>query len=341
MQRYIALFYYPIILAMLILLITFGSIGKRENSNIPLSVLMLFALILSDSQVVADIFDYKKLDAAKEFYDAKEYNSSAEIYKAYAQKTDNAQAYYNAGNSYYREKEYLKALSAYSFARIQNRELKAHKLSNMGNALVCLGTKNTLERAIKHYEASLKIKEDKPTRENLEAVKKALKEHKKKQEMKKDEKEKEDIEYSQQKTDAKGDDADEADDTNNKNKNKKNNKPKNKGSSKSKDSSNKADSNSDKKSSSKPKEEKDSGNDESDNTSGDTKKQTEELKKRNKKIGEVENKNSKNSSSSKSQEMSDLEEAKWVKKLNSKQNTYLYRLNKQKAKNREKNEKDW
>ena len=39
--------------------------------------------------------------------------------------------------------------------------------------------------------------------------------------------------------------------------------------------------------------------------------------------------------------MSDLEEIKWVKKLNSKQNTYLYRLNEKRADNDERNEKDW
>ena len=64
-----------------------------------------------------------KLDDAKKSYDTKDYNSSAQIYEEYAKKTDNGQAYYNAGNAYYKNKEYLKALSAYSFARIKNKDL--------------------------------------------------------------------------------------------------------------------------------------------------------------------------------------------------------------------------
>ena len=56
---------------------------------------------------------------------------------------------------------------------------------------------------------------------------------------------------------------------------------------------------------------------------------------------EVKNKANNAQSDLKLQKMSDLEEAKWVKKLNSNQNTYLYRLNKETIENDEKNEKPW
>jgi len=336
-KRYVALFYYPIIVAMLILLIAFSSIGKRVKHSMPASVFILFALLLSSSPSVADMFDFKKLDDAKKLYDAKEYNSSAQIYEKYAQKNDNAEAYYNAGNAYYKEKQYTKALSAYSFARVEDKELKASKLSNMGNALTRLGTKNTLERAIKHYEASLKIKEDKLTRENLEAVKKALEENKDKS--KKDEKADKDKESKEQKTDEKGDDSDEANDQNNKNKNKDS---KNNDSSK----SNKSDEekNPDNKNKSDDSKTKDEGknsdeNPNDNNDAGDAKQQTKELKDENRE--EVDKKEGGAASDSKLQEMSDSEETKWLNKLNSKQNTYLYRLNEQKIENREKNEKPW
>jgi len=332
-DRYVALFYYPIILAMLILLVAFSSLGKRVKHNTSASVFILFALIFSSSPSVADFFDFKKLDEAKSSYDAKDYNSSAKIYEKYAQKNNNGEAYYNAGNAYYKNKEYLKALSAYSFARVEdNKELEASRLSNMGNALARLGTKNSLERAVKHYEASLKIKEDKFTRENLEAVKKILKENKDKS--KKDEKA--DKESKEQKTDAKGDDADEA---NNKNKGKNKKKErdsKNGDSSKSNksDEKNKSDT-------SKAKEEGDKSNEDKNdkNDAGDAKQQTKELKDKNK--NEVEKKNSGNKSASKLQGMSDAEEVKWLKKLNSKQNTYLYRLNEPQDEKKEKNEKPW
>ena len=336
-KKYVALFYYPIILAMLILLIAFSSIGKRVKHSMPASVFMLFALLLSSSPSVADMFDFAKLDDAKKLYDAKEYNSSVQIYEKYAQKNDNGEAYYNAGNAYYKEKQYTKALSAYSFARVENKELEASRLSNMGNALTRLGTKNTLERAIKHYEASLKIKEDKLTRENLEAVKKALKENKDKSE--KDEQAKKDEESSKQKTDENGDDSDEANDQNNKNKNKDS---KNNDSSK----SNKSDEekNPDNKSKSDDGKAKDEGEDSDEDpkdnaAAGDANKQTKELKDKNRE--EVDKKEGGVAPGSKLQEMSDSEETKWLEKLNSKQNTYLYRLNEQKIENKEKNEKPW
>ena len=255
--------------------------------------------------------------------------------KSMQKKTNNAEAYYNAGNAYYKEKQYLKALSAYSFARIQNKKSRSMKLSNMGNALVRLGTKNTLERAVKHYEASLKLNEDKLTRENLEAVKKALEDSKDKSDKKKEEEQKkEDKKYSEQKTDAKGDDADEANDKNNKNKNRD---KKNKGDSKGKKSDNKLNPNNKKRSDDgDSKEDNDNNKGSNNNNNGNAKQQTKELKDKNKK--EVTNRSDDTKSGLKLQVMSDLEQTKWVKKLNSKQNTYLYRLNEEKNK---KNEKNW
>lgn len=334
--RYVALFYYPIILAILILLISFSSITKRVKHNTSASVFILFALILSSSPAVAEMFDFRKLADAKRFYEAKDYNSSAKIYEDYAKKTDNGEAYYNAGNSYYKNKEYLKALSAYSFARIEDKDSRAKKLSNMGNALTRLGTKNTLERAVKHYEASLKLIEDKLTRENLEAVKRALEDAKDKTD--EDEKKDKEKEYSEQKTDESGSGSDEADDTNNKNKNK-NKDPKNKNGSKGNKSDDKGNS-SNKKKSNDAKDGDNNGNEDSDDNDGDAKQQAKELKDKTKK--EVKNKGGDAKSSFDSQGMSDLEEEKWVKKLNSKQNTYLYRLNNEEMlENDEKNEKPW
>jgi len=337
-QKYVALFYYPLILAVIILLITFSSLRTRVKHNMPVSIFILLTLFLSTSPSIANMFDFKKLEKAKQLYDSQEYNSSAKIYEKYARKNNNAEAYFNAGNAYYKEKEYLKALSAYSFAGAEGKELRAKKLSNMGNALVRLGTKNTLQRAIKHYEASLRAKEDKFTRENLEAVIKALEDSKDKSDEEKKEEQKE-KEYSEQKTDAKGDDADEANDKNNKNKNK-NKKQKN--NSKGKKSEDKSSSNNKQKSNDAKSKENDdkSGEGSNDNNNGgDSQQQTKELKDKSKK--EVKNKGDALKSSSKSQGMSDLEEAKWVKKLNSKQNTYLYRLNEETAGDDEMNEKNW
>jgi len=339
-QRYVALFEYPIILAIFILLTAFSSVSKKEKQNTLASLFIFSTLFLGTSPAVAEMFDFKKLAQAQELYNIQDYNSSAKIYEKYAKKNNNAEAYYNAGNAYYKAKEYAKALSAYSFAALREKELKAKKFSNMGNALVHLDTKNTLERAVKHYEASLRLIEDKLIRENLDAVLKALKESKAK--IEEDEKKEDEQEYSEQKTDESGDGSDEADDSNNKNKNK--NQEKNKGSNKKNKSddnkNNKENSNNKNKSNKSKNEEKSNNGSGDDGNDGDAKQQTKELKDKNK--NEVKkNKNANAQSSLEDQGMSDLEEDKWVKKLNSKQNTYLYRLNEEMLENDEKNEKPW
>ena len=326
-QRYVPLFYYPLMLAVALLLMAFSS------ANI---TTLFLALLLSNSPSVADYFDFKKLSHAKALYEAQEYNASAQIYKDYAQKNNNGEAYYNAGNAFYKEQEYTKALSAYSFAKIEDTRLRASKLSNMGNALVQLGTLNTLERAIKHYEASLRLIEDRETREDLNAVKKALEDAKAKEEKRAKEEQKEKgIEYSKQKTDENGDDGDEADDKNSKNKNKNSG---DKGASKGKESKNDADSKSRNKANDGKAKESD---DESDSEGGNSQEQTKNLQERDKNKNETESKSGSAKMGLEAQGMSDLEEAKWVKKLNSKQNTYLYRLNEKRAGHKEKNEKPW
>lgn len=341
-ERYVALFYYPIILAMLILLIAFSSIVKRVKTNTSASMFVLCALVLSSSPSFADFFDFKNLHDAQKSYNAKDYNSSSEVYIRYAKKTDNGSAYYNAGNAYYKEKRYLKALSAYSFARVKSKDLRASKLANMGNTLTRLATKNTLEKAVKHYEASLKIKEDKFIRENLEAVKKALESVKKKksQEEKQQKQEDKNKKYSEQKTDAKGD-MDEASKTNNPRKHK-NRDSKNQNAGKNKKSD--KDANSKKNKSDDASKEKDNNDANEDgsgdsNNAGDTNGQAKDIKNKNK--NEVKNQENEMKSGSKPQKMSNLEKAKWFKKLSVNQSTYLYRLNEEKTKREKKNAKPW
>lgn len=325
-QMYVSLFYYPIIAAMLLLLIAFSSLTKRVKHSISLSVFIFTSLLLTSTPSHANIFDFVKLSNARSSYNTNDFNSSAEIYEEYAKRTNNGEAYYNAGNSYYKEGVYLKALSAYSFARIEDENLRSYKLSNMGNALVHLGTQNTLERAIKHYEASLKIKEDKDTRENLEAVQKALKEQKETEEKEEEKK------YSQHKGDEADSGTEEADDTNNKNKNKNSD-------NKDKSKTTKPDKAEAQKDENEGKNESNGEDSQNNNSSPDIQKQVKELK--NKDKGEDTGKSIETKITSKGKFMSAAEKAKWFNKLDSKQNTYLYRLNEQRAKNNERNDKPW
>lgn len=333
-QKYVALFYYPIILAMLILLIAFSSLGKRIKHDLPASAFILFALMLSTSPSVAGLLDFKTLGDAKDLYNAKDYNNSAQLYEEYARQSKNGEAYYNAGNAHYKEKNYLDAIASYTKARFDDKDLRAKNLSNMGNAYVKLGTKNTLQRAVKIYEQSLKIKEDKATRENLEAVKKALKENNEDDESEKDKSKenKKDEEKKERSSDEQGEDSDKADD------------PKNKDS-KEKDSKDNKKSSDDKKESSSDKEDdKEPQNEDGDNSQSsmnDDEKKKKEQEKAKELKDENQNKDSANSLEQNMQQMSDVEESKWLKHLNTKQNTYLYRLNNQQESKRDENEKPW
>ena len=337
-QKYVALFYYPIILAMLILLIAFSSIGRRVKHNLPASVFVLFALMLSSSPSEAGLLDFMQLDDAKKSYDAKDYNNSAHLYENFATQTRNGQAYYNAGNAYYKDGKYLDAISAYSKARFDTKEMRAKNLANMANAHVKLGTKTTLQKAVKIYESSLKIKEDKNTRENLEAVKKALendsKDDKKKSD--KDKKDKKNEKKSERKSDESGEDSDKKDKPKNEDKKDKNNKEKNKKDNKNGDD--KKDANGDKQKDEKP--QNDNGNNSQSSKDNDMKQQDKD------KAKELKDKNKDDAKSGDSkqheiQKMSDAEEKKWLHQLNTKQNTYLYRLNQQKESKRNENEKPW
>jgi len=332
-QQYIALFYYPLILAMLILLIAFSSLGRRVAHKLPASAFILFAFMFSSTPVVAGLFDFKGLDEAKSAYNSQDYNNSAKKYEEYASQTKNGQAYYNAGNAHYKQENYLEAISAYSKARFDDKDLRAKNLSNMGNAYVKLGTKNTLERAVKIYEKSLKIKDDKETKENLEAVKKALQEDKKDKDEKSDG-DKKDEEKKERSSDEMGEDSDEADKADNKDKKnkdkKKNQKP---GDENQKQSA-------DKENDEKP--QNDNGNNsQSSDKDGDLKKKDQEKAKELKDKNKDENKNGGESKEQKSQQMSDAEEKKWLKQLTTKQNTYLYRLNQLQDSKRNENEKPW
>lgn len=323
-ERYVSLFYYPVILALLVLLSAFSSIGKRVKHTPGVSVFILLSYITSASPLVADFFDFASLAKAKKHYEAEDYNASAHIYEDYAEKNSNPQAYYNAGNAYYKEKKYLEALSAYSFSKLQDKEQRADKLSNMGNAFVRLGTLNTLQKAVKLYEASLTMKEDKHTRENLEAVKKALEEAKKDSKKEKEE----DKVYAEQKSHNTGD-QDEADDSSNKH------------NAKNKKSHDKTDPDTQAKSE-KSQSEDEKNDDESSNDDKDAEnpqKQAKGLKDKNK--AEFDKKGYKSKSNAQLNEMSDLEQAKWFKKLNVNQSTYLYRLNEKRSKHEEEDEKPW
>lgn len=320
-EMHTPLFYYPLAVALLLLLIATSSINRRKNANIA-PLFLLFAL-LSNQHVEAGVFDFMELKKAKEAYEEGRFSESAKIYEKYAKESAKGEGYFNAGNSYYKDKKYKEAIESYKKATFLNKDEEAKNLSNLGNAYVKEAGEGSLEMAVEAYEKSLKIKEDKNTRENLQEVKKFIENQKKesknsnqedKNEQNKDEDKKEQDKNSDKNQDSKDGEKKESD------------KKQEEKSEKSKDSKD----NSKSKESDKDEEKE---KDKADNNQTKPK-SADELKELSK---EDENGTSRDSNAN----MSDAEEKKWIEQLNNTNSSYMYKLNNEKNKNNASDEKPW
>ena len=334
-QMHKPLFYYPLGVAVFILLIATSSLGSRKKVN-TLSLFMLFSLFVNFSDAQAGVLDFLQLKNAKESYNSGDYKESAKIYEQYAKESLKPEAYFNSANAYYKQEKYKEAIEYYkkALSSEEQSDKKAKSYSNLGNAYVKEANQESLKKAIEAYEKSLEINEDKQTRENLQEVKKYL------------EKQKEKSKDNQQNSDDKKDSDEQKDkDSKQDDKNQDSKDAKDKESDKKEESKDKKDSSNSKNSDKKEKNSDDAKNKKDEQ---DRKPDTNQTKAENKKddLKELGNrdKNSSNkslSSMSDKDSMSDAEEKKWLQQLNSRDNTYLYRLNREKSQNRDSDEKPW
>ncbi|MBA1437811.1 MAG: VWA domain-containing protein [Epsilonproteobacteria bacterium] len=180
-HKYIPLFYYPLGLAMILLLVATSSMSKRRSVAVP--VLLLLAM-LHVAPAQAGVLDFMELDKAKKAYSNKDYKTAAKIYQKYAKQLDSSQSYYNAGNAFYNMKKYDNAIKMYERVVFSNPEYKANKLANLGKSHAKLDTVEHLEKAKKYMEESLKIKDDKELQQDFQEVVKRLKKKKQQQKQK-------------------------------------------------------------------------------------------------------------------------------------------------------------
>lgn len=190
-ERTKPLFYYPLGMAMLFLLLATSSFGRGAKS-----LFVALALLSFHQDADAGMFDFMKLQEAKKAYESGEFDKAAQLYETHAIKSQNPQSYYNTANAYYKQGKYKEAAESYKKAAFEDDESRAKNLSNLGNAYAKGGD---LQKAITSYEESLKIKEEKETKENLEAVKKALQKQQQKEEQKQEEQSSKEDEQKQEK----------------------------------------------------------------------------------------------------------------------------------------------
>ncbi|MGB5791995.1 tetratricopeptide repeat protein [Poseidonibacter sp.] len=168
-KTYTELFYYPLALSILFLLIAYSSMPKFKR--ISLIQVFIMITIFSNYQplLFASILDFQTIQKANEAYNSNDFKTSSKEFSSLEKST---QRDYNLANSLYKENKYKEAIDIYKNIKTEdNNDLKFKNLHNLGNSYVKI---NDLKSALNSYEKALKLKEDKQTRENYETVKKAL-----------------------------------------------------------------------------------------------------------------------------------------------------------------------
>jgi len=339
-HKFIPLFYYPVGLALLLLIIATSSMSKRERVQLPSSLAILFSILFINPHAEAGLLDFMELKEAKKAYELGEYEKSAKLYKKHADISKNGQSYFNEANSLYRQNKFDEAIETYQKATFDDKVSRANNSANIGNAYVKQGKQESLQKAVESYEKSLKLNEDKEVRENLEAVKKEIEKQKKEQkEKEKQDKKENDKKDKDEKSDEKKDSKDGEESDEDKKSDDKEKSEDEKDSSKSKKSKDEKQENKDDMKSKKEQEEENK-NQENNETKAQDKK--DDLKQLNK-DEDNKTKDSKPSTphAENGDKMSDAEEEKWLNELNMQQNTYMYMLNNKKPKQRDTDEKPW
>jgi len=357
-QKFIPLFYFPLGLALFILLIATSSMSKRESVSLP--SLILLGLLFANPNAEAGLLDFMELDKAKKAYESGNYEESQGIYQKYTDSVKNSETNFNVGNTLYKQKKYKEAIESYKQATFDDESGRANNYANIGNSYVKLKEDESLQKALEAYKKSLDIIEDKDTRENYEAVHKAI-EEKKKQEKKnkedkkqnkkeqknkdkkedsKDNQKSDENKDSQDKKDSEQKDSEQKDSSSSDSKDSKDKKSQNKQSDKENQKNDKSKSDEQKKQDAKDKDDTSKSEDTNQTKAEQEKQGLKELDKK------EENDSKSNSASSAmpsaaQEQMSDEEERKWLKRLNSQQNTYMYMLNNQEAKENTQDEKPW
>ena len=327
-QQYTPLFYYPLGLAIFILLIAMSSFSKISKKSI-IPIFGLFILLNNNIGLKARILDFAELNSAKEAYNSGDYETSSKIYSEYANRKNNPNSYFNAGNSLYKNGDYSGAIKNYEKAVFNDDSLSAKKYSNIGNAYAKQGDSKSLEKAIKFYEESLKLEDDSATKENLKKVKDEIKKRKEKEKKKNNKKEDSDDKDGEEKKDS--------NDSQKDSENKKNGKSKD-----SKDSQEKKenDKSKDSKDSKEKKENSKSDKSSEENNSSKQENDKQDLKNLDEDTNETSPSDTQKSQISKDG-MSESEMKKWLNKLNKGQSSYMYQLNKNRNNEENLDEKPW
>lgn len=178
--KFIPLFYFPLGMAMLLLLIATSSMSRREKLQMPGAFLVGW-LLFPTLPAEAGLTDFLLLREAKEAYVAGDHERSAALYGKYARGTRSDEALYDQGNALYRSGKFEAATQVYEHVAFADKEQHFATLHNKGNAYARQTNAEAYRKAIATYEKALTLKEESSTRENLEQVRALLKEEQQRQ----------------------------------------------------------------------------------------------------------------------------------------------------------------
>lgn len=170
-KTYTELFYYPLGIAIFLLLIAFSSLPNFTKNKT--FIIVIFSLFFIQNPLYSfSIMDFKTINEANEAYKNQEYQEASSNF----QKIDsNEYRDYNLANSLYKSNEFEKAIDLYKNIQTSSNDLEFKRLHNLGNAYA---KNKNFDEAMNSYEKALKLKNDKTTKENLELVKKLLEDKK-------------------------------------------------------------------------------------------------------------------------------------------------------------------
>jgi Ca-activated chloride channel family protein len=206
-KDYKELFYYPLALAIMIMLFAFSSLPKKGI------VLLLLALLYPIDEVKADIFDFQTIDKADKAYKKQNYKEAITEYEKLTKSKSSAQSYYDLANALYKDKKYKQALATYNKVDAKDKNLEYKKHFNSGNSHFQM---KKYEEALKSYERAKSIKSEDDLENNIELTKKMIKQQQNKKNKDKDKK-------NQDKNKQKKDDKQKQNNKDNQNKKDKNN----------------------------------------------------------------------------------------------------------------------
>ncbi len=106
LQAHIPLFYYPLGLAMVLMLVALASMSKRSSVSVASLVVMI---MIDPTRSEAGILDFQLLSEAKSAYEIGDYAKSERLYARYQMSHDSPEVRYNRANALYMSGRFEKA----------------------------------------------------------------------------------------------------------------------------------------------------------------------------------------------------------------------------------------